>query len=133
MTAIWQKKYYSKSVSGDITLLNQWYLFDHVARASPRGWSSESFAGGNLTCGRMEKTKRTPLNNLDMKREERSCAAEYSPQLRHKVELAGVVLYPQPRSGMGFDSDYDDDDIYDSEHCLNGPADLAWKRFWYNN
>ena len=64
-------KYDSKSMFLNITLLNQWYLFGHAARAILRGWSSVSFAGGNWeTCGRMEKTKRTPLNNLNLKREE---------------------------------------------------------------
>ena len=76
-------KYDSKSVfSGDITLSNQLYLFGHVVRASPRGWSSEIFAGDNgEICGRMEKTNRTPLNNLDLKREERPCTTEYLHQL----------------------------------------------------
>ena len=40
---------------------------------------------------------------------------------RHKIELAGVVLQPRPRSGMGFVSNYDGDDIYDSKHRLKGP------------
>ena len=65
-----------------ISLFNQWYLFGHVVRASPRGWSSKSFAGGNgKTCSRMEKTKRTPMNILDLKRDERPCATEYLPSL----------------------------------------------------
>ena len=34
-------------LSDDITHLNQLYLFGHVARASPIGWLSESFSGGN--------------------------------------------------------------------------------------
>ena len=65
-------KYDSKSAFffGDITLLNQLYLFAHVARASPRGWLSESFAGDN---------GETPLNNEYLKREERPCTTEYLP------------------------------------------------------
>ena len=59
-----------------------------------------SFAGGNWeTCDRMEKTKRTPLNNLDLdlKREERPCTVEYLPSLgsehaRHKMELADWLV-----------------------------------------
>ena len=31
------------------------------------------------------------------------------------------------------DDDDTDDGIYDSEHRLNWPADLAWNTFWYNN
>ena len=33
------------------------------------------------TCGRMEKTKRMPLNNIDLKSEERPCTIEYLPPL----------------------------------------------------
>ena len=74
-TAFWSTNMIeSQWSSGDITLLNHWYLFGHIAR----GWLSESFAGGNgKTCGRIEKTKRTPLNTLELKREERPCATEY--------------------------------------------------------
>ena len=76
-------------VSGDITILNQWYLFGHVARASPRGWSSESYANGNReTCGRMEKTKRTPLNNLYLKREK-------------GLAPRNICLYSDLREGQG--------------------------------
>ena len=41
--------------------------------------------------------------------------------------MVGVVLKPRPHSGMKFASD-DDDDIYEREHRLKGPTDLAWKQ-----
>ena len=37
----------------------------------------------------------------------------------------GVNLQPRPHSCMRFASDNDNDDIYDSEHRLKEPADLA--------
>ena len=40
-----------------------------------------------------------------------------------KLELAGVVLYPRPRSRMEIaDDDDDDDDICDGEHRLKSPV-----------
>ena len=67
-----QKLFKVNVLTGDVTYLNQLYQFDRAAS----GWSSESFAGGNgKPAGRMEKTKRTQLNNLDPKRGERIFAS----------------------------------------------------------
>ena len=57
----------------------------------------------------MEKTKRTPLNNLDLKREEKLCTTDYLPSY-------GFEKGTRPRSSMEFASTDDDEDIYDSEH-----------------
>ena len=57
-----QRRFQASFLSGDITRLNQLgqYIFGHVARASPEDDRLKALLAGNeVTCGRMEISKRT--------------------------------------------------------------------------
>ena len=112
--------------SGDINHLNQWYLFGHVARGSPKDDRLRAL----LSAMRHPETVRWRLKERHRRMNSGPGAlrtilchwiiASTRMWRRHKTALFGDILQSWTHSSVEFtnddDDDDDDDDIYDSDH-----------------